>query len=324
MTRQCPNDPSNPNDCKQHPCTAYAAWRRRRRLECICNNTGQVARPTNSTYGSCPDLTGKQCPKGQKNVENQCVTPCSDPTKLQMADGSCCDPKQVSACGTCCPKVRRQIRAPATARRSRSSRSANERGAHQSGPWPQAARRMEVWLTLLSSWWRGPIRLSAQEDPSRNPCCRQCRGQRLFRHYPASANPARRRSRGQNLHRSLPTVAAYRRSAHMGGPPTAQFVAARKPATGSAAQIGQVFARRHRQCQSARHLCGVDLGLWLTDRCARAGRPAARCATGAPNASLHARPLGGAAGGADRIDLEDRRRDRRRQSVRRREARRPS
>lgn len=102
FTCQCPNDPSNPNDANNThaPPTAPGAYPP---LECICNNTGQVARPTNSTYGSCPDLTGKQCPKGQENVDNQCVTPCSDPTKLQMADGSCCDPKQVSACGTCCP-----------------------------------------------------------------------------------------------------------------------------------------------------------------------------------------------------------------------------
>jgi hypothetical protein len=102
FTCQCPNDPSNPNDPNNThaPPTPSGVSPP---LECICNNTGQVAKASNSTYGSCPDLTGKQCPKGQENVDNQCVTPCADPTKLQMADGSCCDPTQVSACGTCCP-----------------------------------------------------------------------------------------------------------------------------------------------------------------------------------------------------------------------------
>lgn len=103
FTCQCPNDAGNPNNSNNThaPPTPPGVAPP---LQCICNNTGQVARPTNSTYGSCPDLTGKQCPPGQMNVENNCVTPCSDPTKLQMADGSCCDPTQVSACGACCPK----------------------------------------------------------------------------------------------------------------------------------------------------------------------------------------------------------------------------
>jgi hypothetical protein len=105
FTCQCPNDPSNPNDPNDpnntHPPSAPPGVAPA--LECICNNTGQVAKPEGSPYGICPNLTGKQCPKGQMNVDNECVTPCSDPTKLQTADGSCCDPTQVSACGSCCP-----------------------------------------------------------------------------------------------------------------------------------------------------------------------------------------------------------------------------
>jgi hypothetical protein len=102
FTCQCPNNASNPNDSNNtHPPPTPPGVAPP--LQCICNNTGQVARPTNSTYGSCPDLVGKPCPPGQQNVENACVMPCADPTKLQMGDGSCCDPTQVSACGTCCP-----------------------------------------------------------------------------------------------------------------------------------------------------------------------------------------------------------------------------
>jgi hypothetical protein len=105
FTCQCPTDPSNPND-PNTPNNTHAPPAPPGvppALECICNNTGQVAKPEGSPYGICPNLAGKQCPPGQKNVDNECVTPCSDPTKLQMADGSCCDPQQVSACGSCCP-----------------------------------------------------------------------------------------------------------------------------------------------------------------------------------------------------------------------------
>jgi hypothetical protein len=108
FTCQCPNNPKDSND----PSNTHApppppgipeSLAPPPPLQCICNNTGRVALPEGSPYGICPNLTGQQCAAGQQNVDNICVTPCSDPTKLQLADGSCCDPKQVSACGACCP-----------------------------------------------------------------------------------------------------------------------------------------------------------------------------------------------------------------------------
>ncbi len=72
-------------------------------LVCICDNTKQPALPANSPYGSCPDLTGPLCATGQVAVGNKCVTPCSNPSQIPLANGSCCDPKQASSCGLCCP-----------------------------------------------------------------------------------------------------------------------------------------------------------------------------------------------------------------------------
>jgi hypothetical protein len=76
---------------------------------CICNNTGLVAQPpvksvTNPDAIACPiPLTGIPCPNGQTRLDNKCVTPCSDPTMGMTADGACCNPNQVTSCGTCCP-----------------------------------------------------------------------------------------------------------------------------------------------------------------------------------------------------------------------------
>jgi len=108
FTCQCPNNPNDSNDpSNTHPppppLGMPASLAPAPPLECICNNTGRVALPEGSPYGICPNLTGQQCAPGQENVNNICVRPCSDPTQLQLADGSCCDPRQASACGTCCP-----------------------------------------------------------------------------------------------------------------------------------------------------------------------------------------------------------------------------
>ncbi len=101
FTCQCPSNPNNKNDPNNtHPPPAPPGVAPA--LECICDNTGKVALPAGGAGGICPNLIGKQCPPGQQNVDNECVTPCADPTKVQMADGSCCDPKQVSQCGLCC------------------------------------------------------------------------------------------------------------------------------------------------------------------------------------------------------------------------------
>jgi hypothetical protein len=106
FTCQCPsnpNDPNDPNNTHAPPAPPGVSPA----LQCICNNTGQVARPEGSPYGTCPDLVGKQCPSGQINVENQCVTPCADSSQLELPGGTCCDPKQASSCGYCCPSGQR-------------------------------------------------------------------------------------------------------------------------------------------------------------------------------------------------------------------------
>lgn len=46
-----------------------------------------------------------QCPPAMRDVAGKCVIPCSSldgRTRVLLADGSCCDPKRVSACGQCC------------------------------------------------------------------------------------------------------------------------------------------------------------------------------------------------------------------------------
>jgi hypothetical protein len=74
---------------------------------CICENTGRPAQPASNAGGPCPNLVGKPCPPGQENVAGRCVTPCANSTQVQLADGTCCDPAQAAACGTCCPAGQR-------------------------------------------------------------------------------------------------------------------------------------------------------------------------------------------------------------------------
>jgi len=79
---------------------------------CICNNTNQPAQPPGPN-GICPTpLTGAPCPSGQVNIGGNCVTPCADPSQVQLANGSCCSPAQASSCGVCCAAG--QVPDPAT------------------------------------------------------------------------------------------------------------------------------------------------------------------------------------------------------------------
>jgi len=66
---------------------------------CLCDNTNQPPQ-YGSLFGVCAP---PGCPKGQEKIGGKCVTPCSDPSMGMTADGSCCDPKQVTSCGMCCP-----------------------------------------------------------------------------------------------------------------------------------------------------------------------------------------------------------------------------
>ncbi len=71
---------------------------------CICDGTtNEVANlSSEALFGMCPP---PNCPTGQVRLSGvgKCVTPCSDPTKGMTEDGACCDPSQMSSCGTCCP-----------------------------------------------------------------------------------------------------------------------------------------------------------------------------------------------------------------------------
>jgi hypothetical protein len=75
---------------------------------CICDNTHQPVRLGPSTDNPqgvpCPvPLTGLPCPQGQVNAGGgKCVPACA-PNQVLLANGTCCDPAQASACGTCCP-----------------------------------------------------------------------------------------------------------------------------------------------------------------------------------------------------------------------------
>lgn len=66
---------------------------------CLCPDGTAV-----QADGTChPSLTGTPCPNGEVNIGGQCVKPCSDPTQVQLTGGACCNPSQVTSCGTCCP-----------------------------------------------------------------------------------------------------------------------------------------------------------------------------------------------------------------------------
>ena len=75
---------------------------------CICDQTGRAAGPPvpgpyNPEGQICPpSFTGKTCPPGQVNYRNNCVPPCTS-NEVRTPAGSCCDPTQVTSCGTCCP-----------------------------------------------------------------------------------------------------------------------------------------------------------------------------------------------------------------------------
>ncbi|MCI4679573.1 hypothetical protein K9U39_06680 [Rhodoblastus acidophilus] len=70
---------------------------------CLCDNTNQPAMLSGlAVHGICPPPA---CPAGQSRMggDGPCVTPCADPKQGMAFDGSCCDPKQMSSCGKCCP-----------------------------------------------------------------------------------------------------------------------------------------------------------------------------------------------------------------------------
>ncbi len=75
---------------------------------CICDTTGRAAVPPvpgpyNPGGQICPTpLTGIACPQGQANFKGQCVPACAS-NQVRAPDGHCCDPSQVTSCGTCCP-----------------------------------------------------------------------------------------------------------------------------------------------------------------------------------------------------------------------------
>jgi hypothetical protein len=75
---------------------------------CICNDTHLAAvPPTPTPYNPggeiCPmPLTGIPCPQGQANFKGACVPACAS-NQVRAPDGHCCDPSQVTSCGTCCP-----------------------------------------------------------------------------------------------------------------------------------------------------------------------------------------------------------------------------
>ena len=77
---------------------------------CLCDNTGLAAAPPvkstiNPTGSICPiPLTGVPCPNGQVyDAKGQCVPACAGANQVMTPDGRCCDPMQITSCGTCCP-----------------------------------------------------------------------------------------------------------------------------------------------------------------------------------------------------------------------------
>lgn len=70
---------------------------------CLCDNTNQPADFAPHLFtGMCPPAA---CPAGQVRLSGtgNCVTPCSDPSEGMTLDGACCNPAQLTSCGTCCP-----------------------------------------------------------------------------------------------------------------------------------------------------------------------------------------------------------------------------
>jgi len=88
---------------------------------CVCDNGQHVGEdgfcppPPPPCNPSCPNnqivaISDKNtctfscgCSAGQTNLGDRCVTPCADPGKVLLANGSCCAPEQATSCGTCCP-----------------------------------------------------------------------------------------------------------------------------------------------------------------------------------------------------------------------------
>jgi hypothetical protein len=69
---------------------------------CLCDSTNLPAIFGESLVGMCPPPA---CPTGQVRLSptSACVTPCSDPSEGMTFDGACCNPAQLTSCGTCCP-----------------------------------------------------------------------------------------------------------------------------------------------------------------------------------------------------------------------------
>jgi hypothetical protein len=118
MNGSCPCDYCNPGtpsswcpticecywnySCQCPPNTKPAASSGPLSQICICNNTHLAAVPPDKG-GPCPiPLTGIPCPQGQANYKGQCVPACAS-NQVRAPDGHCCDPSQVTSCGTCCP-----------------------------------------------------------------------------------------------------------------------------------------------------------------------------------------------------------------------------
>jgi hypothetical protein len=70
---------------------------------CLCDNSNQTANFAPDSFGGmCPQ---PNCPTGQIRLSGngKCVTPCSNPSEGMTLDGACCNPAQMTSCGTCCP-----------------------------------------------------------------------------------------------------------------------------------------------------------------------------------------------------------------------------
>jgi hypothetical protein len=70
---------------------------------CLCDATNQQANfSPDNLLGMCPPPA---CPTGQVRLSGNgnCVTPCSNPSDGMTFDGACCNPAQLTSCGTCCP-----------------------------------------------------------------------------------------------------------------------------------------------------------------------------------------------------------------------------
>jgi hypothetical protein len=70
---------------------------------CLCDNSNQPANfSPDNLFGMCPPAA---CPAGQVRLSpsSACVTPCTDPSEGMSFTGACCNPAQMTSCGTCCP-----------------------------------------------------------------------------------------------------------------------------------------------------------------------------------------------------------------------------